>query len=142
MCAEIRRTKQIVPHPFHALGPENLKDGCCPRSVFAPLVSCSGANGSATAPFYVPTTTGPWHLNPAETRATLERLAEADGQENILVCAAHDATLLMEFFPKGKLNDFCEKGWGRDAKWRFLKDFATAVGGKIEGVKGTEGWKD
>ena len=60
---------------------------------------------------------------------TIRKLQECDAHDNVLVVAAHDTSLLSvaDFFPR-RANDFAAKGWVRQARWAFLKDFAEAVG--------------
>ena len=91
-------------------------------------------------PFYIPAKleTGQIHHDVDEAIRTIEKMQEYDGQspENVLVVVAHDASLLdvLGFFPK-KANAFMEKGWVRKGRWRFLQNFAEAVGweGGVEG---------
>lgn len=80
------------------------------------------------------------HLDPEEAVRTIEKLQQADVQENIFMVAAHDESLLeiVDFFPK-KANDFMQKGWVKTARWKFLMDFAKAVGYEDE-VEGKGDW--
>ncbi|KAK1828016.1 hypothetical protein QBC39DRAFT_313773 [Podospora conica] len=139
----------ITPHPFRPLSPRSQQEEGCPRSLFTPLFSRPGGpggGGGVTEPFYTPS--GPWHLDAERARETLRGLAELDGMGNVLVCAAHDETVgeVVGVRREGGavvLDGFLERGWGREVKWRFLKDFAGAVGGVLEGsVEGTGGWRD
>lgn len=69
------------------------------------------------------------HLDPEQAVKTIEKLQQADVQENILMVAAHDESLLgiVDLFPK-PANEFMRKGWVKSARWKFLMDFAKAVG--------------
>lgn len=64
---------------------------------------------------------------------SIEGLKEFDASENILVVVAHDASLLPEsddentwLFPQ-PLAGWKMAGLKEKVKWRFLKDFKTAV---------------
>lgn len=106
----------------------------CPGALFEPILR----DGDAAKPIYKPSsqTKVQMHLNPEEAVRTIEKLQQADVQENILMVAAHDESLLsiLDFFPK-KANDFMQKGWVKAARWKFLMDFAKAVGyeGNVDG---------
>lgn len=80
------------------------------------------------------------HLDAEEAVRTIEKLQQADAHENILMVAAHDESLLdiVDFFPK-KANDFMKKDWVKAARWRFLIDFARAVGHEGE-LSGKRDW--
>lgn len=99
----------------------------CPGALFNPVLR----DGDPTKPIYQPSSQKKvqMHLDAEEAVRTIEKLQQADAQENILMVAAHDESLLdiVDFFPK-KANDFMKKGWVKAARWRFLIDFAKAVG--------------
>jgi glyoxylase-like metal-dependent hydrolase (beta-lactamase superfamily II) len=63
-----------------------------------------------------------------EADASIEKLQEMDGLDEVLVVIAHDSSLLsvVDLFPK-YADRFLEKGWVNRGKWLFLKDFAEAV---------------
>jgi glyoxylase-like metal-dependent hydrolase (beta-lactamase superfamily II) len=63
-----------------------------------------------------------------EAEATIGKVIEADARDEVFVVMAHDESLLpvMDFFPK-YANGFMEKGWVKEGRWLFLKDFAQAV---------------
>ncbi|KAK4501167.1 hypothetical protein PRZ48_006973 [Zasmidium cellare] len=123
----------ITPNPFT---PSTTSP--CLGHIFEPLLP----NGDKTQPFYVPSVPeGRGAYDDAEeAKRTIQKLQEADVREDVLMVAAHDETLLdiVDFFPK-KANDFVKKGWVREARWRFLKDFAEAVGYEGE-VQGKRNW--
>lgn len=54
---------------------------------------------------------------------TIEKLQEADADENIFVIIAHDSTVgdVVDHFPES-LNGWKEKGWGKMTKWAFFRD--------------------
>jgi hypothetical protein len=108
----------------------------CPGSLFEPLLR----DGDPTKPFYIPSpqTIIPMHFDPQQAARTIEKLQQADVHDSILMVAAHDESLLdiVDFFPK-TANDFMQKGWVQEARWKFLRDFAKAVGydGEVAGKR-------
>jgi hypothetical protein len=68
--------------------------------------------------------------SPRDARATIQKVMETDADEKVIVVMAHDNTLLdvVDFFPK-YLDGFVGKGWAKQGRWRFLKDFRGAVEG-------------
>ncbi|KAJ4302894.1 hypothetical protein N0V90_001785 [Kalmusia sp. IMI 367209] len=60
--------------------------------------------------------------------ASISKLQDMDGLDEVLVVIAHDSSLLsvVDFFPK-YADDFLQQGWAKDSKWLFLQDFAEAV---------------
>ena len=99
----------------------------CPGAVFDDILR----DGDKTKPFYtiarLEDGKGVAH-DADEAELTIEKVIEADAQDEVLVVMAHDDSLLpiMDFFPK-YANDFKEKGWVEKGRWLFLKDFANAV---------------
>lgn len=97
-------------------------------------------DGDKAKPFYHPSTpaAGGAYDDAAEATRTIEKLQETDASENILMVAAHDETILdvVDFFPK-PANDFVKKGWVRQARWKFLRDYVKAVSyeGEVEGKR-------
>lgn len=131
---ELRPTKymplpaNVSPNPF--------------TSLTAPMTPCPGAmfssvlrDGDTTRPIYDLSPTGV-HFDVAEAAKTIGKLQTADCKENILVVLAHDTALpgVVDFFPN-TADQFMEKGWVKELRWRFLRDFAKAVGydGEVEG---------
>lgn len=111
----------ITPHPF------TTTHTICPGELFEELL-----RDGKDQPFYLPTVpkNGPGvHFSVPEMIESIKKLQECDAHDNILVVPAHDASLLSvaEFFPKSA-NEFVKKGWVKQARWAFLKDFAEAVG--------------
>ncbi|KAG5765643.1 hypothetical protein H9Q72_006288 [Fusarium xylarioides] len=60
----------------------------------------------------------------AEGEKSIAKLIDFDANEDVLVVMAHDSGLLdlIDFFPK-QANDWREKGWKEQSRWRFLRDF-------------------
>lgn len=124
---------EISPHPF-----TSLARSVCPGSMFDNILR----DGDRCKTIYEPARQTKVQMNydVDEAIRTIEKLQEADVRDNILFVAAHDASLLdiVDFFPL-KANNFMQKGWVEKARWRFLMDFAEAVG--YEGdVKGRREW--
>ncbi|KAF8867386.1 Metallo-hydrolase/oxidoreductase [Acephala macrosclerotiorum] len=112
----------IKPNPF-----DTKSSTPCPGSMFEPLYR----NGDGKKPFFgiarLPDGKGVAH-DADEAERTVEKVIEADAHDNILVVMAHDGSLLpvVDFFPK-YANDFQKKGWVKETRWLFLKDFKEAV---------------
>lgn len=122
----------ILPDPLEA-DPHPLESHYgCAGAVFGPLLA--GRGRPAEGPFYEPGRAERGgekiHEDVDELVRTAEKVQELDAHDNVLVAAAHDESLLgvLEFFPRGNLNAFVDKGTVRRVRWRFLKDFAHAVG--------------
>ncbi|KIW19991.1 hypothetical protein PV08_00566 [Exophiala spinifera] len=73
---------------------------------------------SRTAPFS--RVAGPEH-DLGESQQSANKLADFDGERDILTVLAHDASLqdVLDFFPR-KANGWREKGWKREGHWRWL----------------------
>ncbi|KAL8727922.1 MAG: hypothetical protein Q9181_005535 [Wetmoreana brouardii] len=58
---------------------------------------------------------------------TVEKLKALDGRDDVMIIAAHDASLLdvLEFFPQD-INDWKARGWADQGRWLFLKTLAPA----------------
>jgi glyoxylase-like metal-dependent hydrolase (beta-lactamase superfamily II) len=123
------RPSKYLPFPVHIM-PNPLVKGStkpCPGAIFEHLFR----DGDDTKPFYeiarLEDGKGVAH-DVDEAEATIGKVQEADAREDIFVVMAHDDSLLdvVDFFPE-YANDFVKKGWVRDGKWAFLKDFRKAV---------------
>ncbi|KAK3998215.1 beta-lactamase-like protein [Cladorrhinum sp. PSN332] len=123
--------ESIEPSPFGSVGCcGGSSSSSCPGTIFDEVLRREKRpEGSA---FYSPARLekDSFHHDVDELAVTVEKVQEADCQDEILVCAAHDESLLqvVDFFPNGTLNEFAEKGWAKKARWRFLSDFGRAVG--------------
>ena len=87
---------------------------------------------SRTTPFFkVPEGPKSYHGDPPTAQKSVDTLADFDGNENVLVCLAHDIGLkgVVDFFPNGDgFKYWKEKGWKEKTHWRWLADMP--VGGK------------
>ncbi|KAJ5371300.1 uncharacterized protein N7496_007392 [Penicillium cataractarum] len=108
--------ESIHPHPCHP----NSDIAFCPGGAFAELQESRGRG--VNDPLFIPT----FGHNIPQIIETIGKLQEADCQDNIFVIIAHDATVrdAVDHFPLS-LNQWKKKGWGRDLKWRFLRDAET-----------------
>jgi len=99
----------------------------CPGAMFEEI----HRNKEATEPFFeiavLEGGKGVAHDVEAATES-IRRLEEFDASPDVFVAIAHDDTLLdvVDFFPK-TAGAWKEKGWVKDSRWRFLKDFKKAV---------------
>jgi glyoxylase-like metal-dependent hydrolase (beta-lactamase superfamily II) len=110
----------ISPNPFD---PKSKTP--CPGSIFEDLYR----DGDGKKPFYtIARVEGGVAYNADEAEETIEKVMEADAQDEVLVIMAHDDSLsgVVDFFPK-YANEFKSKGWVEEGRWLFLKDFAKAV---------------
>jgi glyoxylase-like metal-dependent hydrolase (beta-lactamase superfamily II) len=111
----------ILPNPF-----SRSSSSPCPGSLFDDLLG-----GDKSRPFFeisnLPDGKSVAH-DFDDAVLTIGKVQEADAREEILVVMAHDESLLevVDFFPE-EANGFVEKGWVRDGRWGFLKDFREAV---------------
>lgn len=64
----------------------------------------------------------------AAAASTINGTQTLDAEENIFVVLAHDMSLrgTIEVFPKAA-NDWKQKGWKDQSRWRFLSDLAVAA---------------
>jgi glyoxylase-like metal-dependent hydrolase (beta-lactamase superfamily II) len=146
---EIRPSKylplptDILPDPF-APDPHPLESHYgCPGAVFESLFAARGR------PVCGPVYEAPraekgeesFNHDVDELLETVEKLQEADAHDNVFVAAAHDEALLdhVVFFPDGKMNEFAAKRWVKRVRWRFLRDFAGAVG-RLDHEVGRRHW--
>jgi glyoxylase-like metal-dependent hydrolase (beta-lactamase superfamily II) len=112
----------ILPNPFN-----KSSSSPCPGSLFNDLLP----GGDKTKTFLeisnLPDGKSIAHDFDEAVR-TIGKVQEADAREEILVVMAHDESLLdvVDFFPK-YANGFVEKGWVKEGRWGFLKDFKEAV---------------
>lgn len=67
-----------------------------------------------------------------EAIRTIGKVQEFDVDEDVFYIIAHDDTVkgVVDLFPK-EANAWKEKGWAKQVKWAFLKDFEPALKGKI-----------
>jgi len=65
-----------------------------------------------------------WYVDNKVAQESVDRLQEFDADENVFVCVAHDGGLIpvVDWFPKGTLNDWKSKGWKERSLWGFLNE--------------------
>lgn len=133
----VHHAGEIRPSPWQPL-PTSITPSpftgalTCPGDLFHGVLRDSRPD----QPFFLPVTGG-FHHDADTAAESIRKLQELDAYDNFLVVAAHDESMLdvVDFFPK-TANDFVAKGWVRQARWTFLRDFAKAVGyeGEIVGA--------
>jgi hypothetical protein len=69
-------------------------------------------------------------VDPQTAQASVTRLQEFDGDDNILVLIAHDPALLevAELFPGHNINSWKGKGWKSRFAWNFLNELPSVDG--------------
>lgn len=137
--------EDVIPPTVNTSG---TTGGLCPGSIFETIHPATKRR-SQHIPSHYKTQISTYHTGPRTTpfftisqkpngetvavdieqaRATIRRLQAFDGNENVLVIAAHDITLapVIELFP-ARANEWKRKGWKEKGRWRFLKDLLPAV---------------
>lgn len=98
----------------------------CPTSIFTSHHPSSSAHGKRSEPFYQASSApNSVYSFPDVANESVRGLMEFDGNQNILVCLAHDPSLfdvlpILSSTEKGTLNCWKEKGWKESLRWRFL----------------------
>lgn len=105
--------QSISPHPYKV----ESEVPFCPGSVFDELQESRGRKPNESMYEMCFGHDVPLAQN------TRNQLQELDCQDNVFVIIAHDATVRdgVEHFP-ASLNDWKEKGWGKNVKWTWLRD--------------------
>lgn len=114
----------ITPNPLQR--PFAAQQSFCPGDVFQAM----HPSKSATEPFLRPSTAAhAAHLDSGETLRSIEKLMEFDADESVFSVIAHDMSIfdVVEFYPR-KANEWKVKGWGREGRWRFLREFEGGPG--------------
>ena len=120
-CAEVRPSEylplpaSILPNPLSSL---DHAVPFYPGSCFEDLNISRGR--SPKGPLWQPR----WGADLEEAIRTIGKMQEFDGEENVLLLLAHDSCVRhvqMPFFPKA-VNDWKERGLGRDLKWAWIAD--------------------
>jgi glyoxylase-like metal-dependent hydrolase (beta-lactamase superfamily II) len=113
--------KYIAPAPMSRFGHAG-----CPGAY---MVEHVHPKRSATQPFY-DIAQGFSHDHDEAVRS-IRKLEEFDASDDVLMCIAHDQTLLgnVAFYPE-TINDWKVKGYGDKVRWAFCGDF------KVEPTKG------
>jgi glyoxylase-like metal-dependent hydrolase (beta-lactamase superfamily II) len=106
--------KHIAPAPMSKFGL-----GGCPGAY---MVEHVHPKRSATQPFY-DVAQGFSHDHDEAVRS-IRKLEEFDANDDVLMCIAHDHTLLgnVDFYP-ASINDWKAKGYGDKVRWTFCGDF-------------------
>ena len=130
-CAEYRPSKyvpmpsEITPNPISAT---ERHVPFCPGSFFEDLNTQRGRDPKG--PLYQPA----WGYKMDEVLETIGKMQECDGDEDVFVVLAHDASLRygakVPFFPEA-VNDWKERGLGKDLKWAWIGDIKRALGAKL-----------
>ncbi|KAI0397820.1 hypothetical protein F5Y17DRAFT_454705 [Xylariaceae sp. FL0594] len=136
---------ELRPHPWRPLptsispNPFSLPDDPhpaepCPGEIFTHLLPDEvDKHKKVTTPFYRPaqSSAGGVHDDTAQLADTIAKLQAFDAHDNVLLVAAHDASMLNisdDFFFPATADEFAQKGWAQKARWAWLADFAEAVG--------------
>lgn len=144
---------EVYPNPLSTTGKESDKNPkqwppFCPGSILQTIHlegsssnSEEGRRSLRTQPFYKPSNEFGIQHDAEEAERTIAKMQEVDVMDNVLVVLAHDESLLdvVDVFP-AKANDFVEKGWAKECRWRFLRDFAEVVGWPGDQVVGRRDW--
>lgn len=95
----------------------------CPCSIFT---ACHpDPEHARTSPYYrVTEMEGSWYIDPPTAQASIDKLEEFDADEDVFVAVAHDEGLIdvCDWFPKGSVNAWKEKGWKEASRWGFLNE--------------------
>ena len=95
----------------------------CPCAVFEP--AHRDPKNMRTSPFYMVTQNPKgWYIDSKVAQKSVDGLQDFDADENVFVCVAHDGGLIpvVDWFPKGTLNDWKAKGWKERSMWGFLNE--------------------
>lgn len=95
----------------------------CPCSIFEQ--SHRDPPNARTSTFYQVTQDPKgWYVDPPVAQTSVDRLEEFDASEDVFVCVAHDGGLLdvVDWFPKGTLNAWKDRGWKEKSQWGFLNE--------------------
>ncbi|KAF4981415.1 hypothetical protein FZEAL_2763 [Fusarium zealandicum] len=118
--------KELDPSPFGAESKFNIRLNVCCGELFTKHVHSEGANNKPFARIKA------GHPHDAEeAQRCVEKMPLFDSDENIMVIAAHDFTLLpiLDYFPK-EANGWYEAGWKTKSRWEFLKGLTGIVEAK------------
>jgi glyoxylase-like metal-dependent hydrolase (beta-lactamase superfamily II) len=115
-------SKYPLPNTILAPNGRPFASHTCPSERFAQIhplyLEPNGRRLFRTTPFSQ--VVGPEH-DLAESQRSTNKLANFDGEENILTIPAYDVSLrdVLDFFPR-KANNWKEKGWKKEGHWRWL----------------------
>ena len=114
------RPTEYIPLPKDVpSAPRSRFGGGCPGSF---LVEKIHPKSDGTVPFY-DIAKGFSHDHD-EAKRSIGKLQEFDANDDVLVCIAHDQTMVgnVDFYPK-TINDWKEKGVQKSIRWAFVGDF-------------------
>lgn len=117
---EFRPTEYIpLPTEVAAAPLSRFGAGGCPGGF---LVSNIHPLSNGTVPFY--DIARGFSYDHDEAKRSIGKLQEFDASDDVLVCIAHDSTMLgnVDFYPE-KINDWKEKGVQKRIRWAFVGDF-------------------
>ncbi|EQB52205.1 metallo-beta-lactamase superfamily protein [Colletotrichum gloeosporioides Cg-14] len=119
----------------------------CPCSFFTPHHPRAENEDSArTSPWYNLPDGGHVYTDLEKASASVSRMSELDTRDDVMVCLAHDASLLdvLPVFnkdPTRDINDWKKEGWKATTYWSWLNE--VAVDGKKPREPVVDGfWKD
>lgn len=125
------RPTQYLPLP-ESISPSPVRPPFQPQATFCPgeVFQAIHPRKSRTEPFFEPSTgEHAVHLDAAEAKRSVDKMTEYDAYENVFSVISHDRSLfdVVDFYPRGA-NQWKEKGWGREGRWRFLGELGADVG--------------
>ncbi|KAM3419578.1 hypothetical protein BST61_g2917 [Cercospora zeina] len=105
--------KEISPHPVLPHSSASF----CPGHAFEELQTSRGRKADDTLYDMG------FGYDIALATDTVKKLQEVDVQDNVFVIIAHDVHVdrIVDHFPKS-LNEWKNRGWGEQARWRWLQD--------------------
>lgn len=122
----------------------------CPCSLFETCHPSSVGDDSVdprTTPFYrVSTDPSAAYADPATSQTSVDKLIKFDASSSVLVCLAHDATLLRRLStlnddPEDDLNDWKRRGYKKKILWGWLNELPrNGEAGREVAVQGF--WRD
>jgi hypothetical protein len=100
-------------------------------SLTHPLNSTQGEEAAKSNSYFnVTTKEGSWYADPPKAQQSIDRMMELDASDDVFVAIAHDGGLLdvIEWFPKGNMNEWKAKGWKEKGHWGFLSELPVEGG--------------
>lgn len=110
------------------MGLDSCFDSPCPCSLFTDCHPASDADEKRTTPYYTASKApGSAYIDPAVANQSIDGLKEFDANPDVFVCLAHDPTLfdvlpLLNISSENDINDWKEKGYKDQTRWRFLNE--------------------
>ncbi|KAH8685066.1 hypothetical protein BGZ61DRAFT_356240 [Ilyonectria robusta] len=97
-----------------------------PTYICSTFTDCHPDRDNArTMPYYKPCTRADsWYVDPPLALQSIEKLADLDASDRVLVLIAHDPSIInaLPIFPTGDLNNWYTSGWKQKLRWRFLNE--------------------